>query len=603
MVAERVWREWLSAAPSEPPCVLDPACGAGALLHAFLHTCPADRVRPDLHGVDCDRSALAQASSEGNFHWGDALTGPAFGEPREPIAEPQDSRVPPSLDWTASFPAVAARGGFDIVLANPPYIRERMAKSMFRELARTPLGSKYSEGRMDLWYYFLHRGLDLAAPGGLLAYLVPSFWLGGIGARKVRARLRDEARIVEVALFERWPIFPEVFGRHLLLLARKRPWESSAVRRLSPVGQPPKFRASKIDECWLPTAWREEIVPVESLFGSPPASNGLARRSATLVGEAFEVRQGIAENPPRITKPLSAKFDHAWPIGTGVFVLYDAELAALELSDAERAFARPYYATRALARYRLPTVPTDWLLYVTKHNVPDIHEHPNLARHLARFRPLLEQRREVQRGQLPWWGLHWPREERLFVAPRLLVPQMGERPRAVFVERPAFAGFSTNVIVAPPGSPVAETELRALCGALNSRVAERWFERHAKRRGVGYDIGGMTLRNFPWRVCQYRGHCNARPTRRRATTTRTRPERNSDARSPRAGRTDRNARRALVCRSLTKPATDCLPPAIGRRPPESNLRRDGLRTSRWRQQCVPPDVRTAATAPKSPPDR
>jgi hypothetical protein len=467
-------------------------------LDALIEARPADCVAPVVHGVDRNREALSETSSRGDFRWGDALIGPAFGEPREPNSDRCLSVAPPPLDWSTAFPEVAARGGFDIVLANPPYIRERMAKTMFRELARTPLGAKYSEGRMDLWYYFLHRGLDLAAPGGLLAFLVPSFWLRGSGARKVRARLRDETQIVEVALFERWPIFPEVFGRHLLLLARKRPWESTAVRRLSPVGQPPKFRASKVDECWLPTAWREETVPVETLFAGPPDRVGVARHTATVVGEAFDVRQGIAENPPRITKPLAAKFDHAWPIGTGVFVLSESELAGLGLTDAERVFARPYYSTRSLDRYRLPTEPTDWLLYVTKHNVPDILEYPNLARHLARFRPLLEQRREVRRGQLPWWGLHWPREERLFVAPRLLVPQMGAHPRAVYVERPAYTGFSTNVIVTPPASPLAETGLRALCGLLNSRAAERWFDHHAKRRGVGYDIGGMTLRNFPW---------------------------------------------------------------------------------------------------------
>jgi adenine-specific DNA-methyltransferase len=510
-VAERVWHEWIAGQPVEPPRVLDPACGAGALLMALLETCPANLSAPLLHGVDRDAGVLTTARDlrapgcEHLFACGDALTGPTFDDSpealpgrtaqRKPPNSATDGATAPPLDWPATFPEIAARGGFDIVLANPPYVRERQAKSMFRELARTPLGEKYSEGRMDLWYYFLHRGLDLARPGGLLAYLVPSFWLGGTGAQKVRARLRDETSVVEVALFERWPIFPEVFGRHLLLLARKLPWTSERVRRLTPVGQPPRLRASKTDECWLPNTWREELIPTDTLFAEVHKK---PEQSPVCVGAAFEVRQGIAENPPRITRPLAARYDGAWPIGTGVFLLSDEELDALDLTDTERTYIRPYYATRSVDRYHLPDEPTDWLLYVTRHNLSDLEACPNIKRHLSRFRPLLEQRREFRRGQLPWWAIHWPREERLFVAPRLLVPQMGARPRAVLVDRPAYVGFSTNVIVARPETPGGNDGLAALCGLINSRAAERWFDQHAKRRGVGYDIGGLTLRALPW---------------------------------------------------------------------------------------------------------
>lgn len=499
-VADRVWREWVAGFPDEPPTVLDPACGAGALLTALHDTRPAKLPDPRFYGVDRDKrvlSAVPENAASDRFVWGDSLTGPVFGDLPElwrgRAAEQQPPNTAPPLDWSATFPEIAARGGFDIVLANPPYVRERQARLMFRELARTPLGQTYSEGRMDLWYYFLHRGLDLARPGGLLAYLVPSFWLGGTGAQKVRARLREETRVVEIALFERWPIFPEVFGRHLLLLARKRPWNSGQVRRLTPVSQPPRLRASQTDGCWLPTSWREELIPTDMLF-----PNARPESTPACVGEVFEVRQGIAENPPRITRPQAVKYNQAWSIGTGVFVLSRDELDSLTLTDDEFHYVRPYYSTRSIDRYRLPDEPADWLLYVTRHNLPDLDACPNLARHLSRFRPLLEQRREVRRGQLPWWAIHWPREERLFAAPRLLVPQMGAVPRAVLVDRPAYVGFSTNLIVAKSDTPEARDRLAALCGLINSRAAERWFDRHAKRRGVGFDIGGLTLRALPW---------------------------------------------------------------------------------------------------------
>lgn len=515
-VAERVWREWGTG----PANVLDPACGAGALLLALSQMRPAATPAPRLSGVDLNPMALAEARAtlervglSVELAQGDALAGPAFGESLEEYAV-ESSQTGPALFWSATFADVADQGGFDVVLANPPYARERSARRVFRDLARLPLGTRWSEPRMDLWFLFLHRSLDLLKPGGLLAFLIPSFWLGGTGKRKLASRLRDETRIVEVALLERWPVFPEVFGRHMLMLARKEPRNAThanaVVRRLTPERSPPKFRVSQAEGCLLPDAWREETIPLESLFVErsdvPIAATTRTVESGTL-GSLFEIRQGIAENPPRITRPLARRYGEAWPPGTGVFVLTSAELAALHLSESERAFVRPYYSPRSVERYRLAEGPAEWLLYLTKHNVPDLSPFPNLERHLARFRPLLEERREVQRGQLPWWGVHWPREERLFVNPRLLVPQMGAQPRAVFVASPAFVGFSTNVIVALPEDKLPdnkqgvppETRLRALCGLLNSPSAERWFARHAKRRGVGYDIGGTLLRRFPWR--------------------------------------------------------------------------------------------------------
>ncbi len=119
---------------------------------------------------------------------------------------------------------------------------------------------------------------------------------------------------------------------------------------------------------------------------------------------------------------------------------------------------------------------------------------PAIQSHLLRFRPVLERRREVQIDRIRWWHLHWPRQESLFIHPRILAVQMGSYPRFVHVERPAYVGFSVNVIQAK--SPHA-LSLRALTAVLNSHTAREWFETHAKHRGVHLDISGTVLRRFP----------------------------------------------------------------------------------------------------------
>jgi hypothetical protein len=202
----------------------------------------------------------------------------------------------------------------------------------------------------------------------------------------------------------------------------------------------------------------------------------------------------MAENPPRINRRLHREAPDRYAPGEGVFVLKAVEIGRLHLSPAEHRLLRPYYELSAAGRYQLADEPTHHVLYLTGRTAPALNEIPNLARHLERFRPILERRRETRLGKIAWWHLHWPRAEEIFVQPRILSVQMGDRPEFVFVERPVFVGFSINIILARDATAPG---LDALTGILNSNLAASWFDRHAKRRGVKFDINAHVLRQFP----------------------------------------------------------------------------------------------------------
>ena len=138
--------------------------------------------------------------------------------------------------------------------------------------------------------------------------------------------------------------------------------------------------------------------------------------------------------------------------------------------------------------------PTQFILYLTRDTAPTLDSFPAIVRHLERFRPILERRREVQKNRIAWFHLHWPREEAIFTRPRIISVQMGRTPQFVFTESPAFVGFSINLILSPGNDVV---RLQALTGILNSSLAGSWFARHAKRRGINLEINAHVLRDFP----------------------------------------------------------------------------------------------------------
>ena len=218
------------------------------------------------------------------------------------------------------------------------------------------------------------------------------------------------------------------------------------------------------------------------------------------LGEMFEVRQGIAENPPFVTKSAAAELGDLSLAGRGVFVLTADEVAALNLNEREQSLLRPYYSLSSVGRFEVAPIPSHQILYLTKTTAPRLEEIPGIAGHLEPFRTVLLRRREVQSGQIDWWHLHWPREERLFNAPRILCLQMGQEPRFAFAERPTYVGFSMHVIVERNASLFHESpriSLAALTAILNSSYGRRWFETHAKRRGAHLDISGTILKQFP----------------------------------------------------------------------------------------------------------
>ncbi len=547
MVAATFHR-WQSAGQSLSTVrVIDPACGEGALLWpAYQQLClpfsasdgpgRLDIIRRQLFGVDLDGEAVERlrqrfrADLDGqvsasdleqvlktNFRCANAVSGHGW-ETFEVSSSPSENAP---FHWSQAFPEICAAGGFDVVLANPPYRRERGAKLDLAGLEHAPLSVRWRQARMDLWHYFFHRSLDLLRPEGLLTFIVNSYWTTSAAGRPLIERLAEEATPLEFVDLAQAPVFAGVGGRHIIMQARKGvSSEPCDIFNLQPafhssVGDPDLWadlrnrrQANAKDLDTAPFTYHQ--VARDDLFSdgriwlnprpaSPTKSSTGRVQHGLRLGDLFEVRQGIAENPPRVTRKQALE-QPEYRAGEGVFVLTTDELQQLNLSAAEQHCVRPYYSAAGITRDWSPTEPTHWLLYLNRDTAPEISLLPNISRHLQRFRHLLERRRETLQGKIPWWHLHWPRESRLFEEPRILAVQMCREPLFAYVEAPTYVGFSVNLIVLKPGSTgslISDLSLPALAAILNSHAASEWFSTHAKRRGVNLDITGSTLKNFP----------------------------------------------------------------------------------------------------------
>ena len=84
-----------------------------------------------------------------------------------------------AFDWQKEFPKVFERGGFDVVIGNPPYVNAIELKKNYTEKEYLYLKKQFNtaKGTVDLYIYFFEKGLSLLNHNGLLAYITPNRYL------------------------------------------------------------------------------------------------------------------------------------------------------------------------------------------------------------------------------------------------------------------------------------------------------------------------------------------------------------------------------------------------------------------------------------------
>lgn len=378
--------------------------------------------------------------------------------------------------------------GFDILIANPPYLKERDNKAVFDIIAHSELGKTYHEGKMDYWYYFLHRALDISHDIGTVAFITSRYWINSSGSKKLIRRIRSAASFVSILDIGDLTVFENVAGHHMVHVYSKQSADRNCTIRklkntLEDLAKEYDTPNLQIIRRQSSTLFRDEHISVE------PAV--LTLRVERRLEDFFKVFQGVVQNPDKVSSVAAEKYK--LPKGEGVFVLTKRELDSLTLTDSEEEFVKPFYDEAAVQRYYLLLNRKNFLFYLTKKNCPNLRDKPNIRMHLSRYREIMLQRRETKNGTIEWFHLHWPRDPEYFESEKIIMPSMFNEPRAAYVTERAYVGMGSNVIVAK----TKELSLKWLVGILNSRMAGAWFRTNGKHRGVGVDIGVEKLRGFP----------------------------------------------------------------------------------------------------------
>jgi hypothetical protein len=121
--------------------------------------------------------------------------------------------------WHEWFPAVFDKGGFDVVIGNPPYVRHDHFKDDKQFLKQH---FHAYDASADLYVYFYEIGLSLLKPGGRLGYIVTNKWMKAGYGRPLREVFDKSAWVESVIDFgHAKAIFPDADVFPCILTARR----------------------------------------------------------------------------------------------------------------------------------------------------------------------------------------------------------------------------------------------------------------------------------------------------------------------------------------------------------------------------------------------
>jgi type I restriction-modification system DNA methylase subunit len=458
-----------------PPRVLDMACGSGSFLieafdtidrylagqsgHAFGdQEGVQDQMRrmqiltQCIYGVDKDRQAVEVARLNlllralhsrdklpllTNIYHGDSLQDDTWQYFSEPMKD----------------------GGFDIIIGNPPYVRQETLGPEFKSYAQQHF-STYA-GTADLYIYFIEKAHRLLKPGGYFGMIVSNKWMRSNYGKALRQFLMHNSQLLEIVDFGELPVFETSATFPAIIITRNQPSNEqrflyAPIKRLDFISLPEEVREvgtildgnSLRGENWGLTNDKEQsVLDKMRQVGIPLGdytNNDVYYGIKTGLDKAFIISRSIRDSLISID-PKSADLIRLYVIGDDV----------------------RHYHINFRERYIL-LIPKGWTREMAGNIDPWMwfeDNYPAIAKHLGPYKEDAIKRSD--QGDY-WWELRACNYYDAFEKPKIVYPEIAMESRFAFDDEKRYCNKTLFI--------VPQKDL-FLLGVLNSKLAWTFLKR------------------------------------------------------------------------------------------------------------------------------
>ena len=424
-------------------------------------------------------------------------------------------RSKPFILWQLDFARVfRENGGFDIVIGNPPYVGESGHKDIFRPIASTEFGKRFYIGKMDLFYFFFHKGLDILNTDGDIALITTNYYPTATGAKKLRKDFKDRTQMRALINFNEVRVFESALGQHNMITFLTKSFKTPIVCRSvycteSLTATPEKIKEilygtdKKIKQGYLEQDnifdGTDCYIRQDGVFSTGESGIGLVvdkmAQQTVHLGDIADVNQGVVTGCDTVAnrniKYIPESSNKIKNDGIYVFDLTNSrDLEVISEFSNGVELLKDFYKNSDISRYYCNTKASKKLIYfldgLNKNNYPDVYNH------LSKFKPLLEKRLETYNEHYHWTAIHRARKEEIFSGSKIVVPYRTKENAFAYNDVEWFCRSDCYVITSKNG-----TDLFYLLAILNSKLNYVWLYNRGKRKGEVLELFQVPLCEIP----------------------------------------------------------------------------------------------------------
>jgi len=425
-------------------------------------------------------------------------------------------KAKPFFIWKLEFIDVFEdRDGFDVVIANPPYVGEKGNKEIFRSIKKGNL-SKYYQRKMDLFYFFFHVAINCGNKFSTIAFITTNYYLTATCATKLRKDFKMRTVIRSLINFNELKIFESALGQHNMVTILQKGQTNDARAYACITNRKGNATASIMKQIVSGTDSDTSYYSVEQrdlydgdeayirISGSSASSDPIQKilDKVKSQGQALidlcNVNQGLLTGVDKITqKHVRNKLIDPSYINHGVYVLTQSELKRMGLSKEELKIIYPFFKNSDIEKYRCEYMPRKHVVYATRDL--SIQKYPNIHGHFKKFKKVINARSQ-ERGEMQaalklgkWWVIFAARNKDIFLGKKIVSPQRCYKNNFSYNEADWFASADVYFIT----EKYTDIDLRYVLSLLNSALYYLWLYHRGKRKGEMLELLYKPLSEIP----------------------------------------------------------------------------------------------------------
>lgn len=359
-----------------------------------------------------------------------------------------------AFNWQEQFPHVFAQGGFDVIIGNPPY------GDFFNESEKSYLLKKYStsfSGTFDMYILFFEASLKILKSKRKLCFITPNTFIEYSQFSGLRKLLTSGNNIEQILGLTK--VFIDAIVDTAIIILTKNTAQSEYFKG--------KIFKEKLNSI--------ELIEIPNLKSENLNINGFTLKFS----ENFNVRDLIKKNPMKLSDIIKI----TQGITTGGNESFIAPREFFLKKNIPETVIKKVLKGKTINRYSLD-FDDEYILYSVKS--VNQESQIRISNLLEPFREKLSSKRETKQGKLPWYCLHWARNEMDFNKPKILIRQTASSILGMLDTDSYYPIDSIHTLNLKKDEADEVRQLKYILGLLNSKLFKYLYSWKLDEAGTVY---------------------------------------------------------------------------------------------------------------------